>query len=950
MQGFGVQFAYPWAPWLFFLLIPAALATLIPYFLLNKKYRKTRNRIISMILHLCIMTLAICVLTGLTFVYEVGNPENEIVLLVDVSDTQESAKENRDRFVKDILEDSRYDGFKVGLVTFGFTQVTVSELTYDVESLYEKYVDAELPDASATDIAAALRQARSLIGHPQSAKIVLVTDGKETDETAASTIGSIVSQGTRVDLVYVPTEFAEDKVQVTDVEFPDYHIDPGDDCAISIDVYSKEPTAESLLELYDNGKQIQLETNRFNLIEGRQTITVHTAFEEDGLHQIRVKVSESGDGLQENNEYSAYFYLQFFNKVLIIEQAEGESLALKEMLEQESAGYEAEILNLKSSSELPESVDDLRAYDQIILNNIASSDLQPNGLDRLLYSYVYDYGGGLFTVGGNDEKGEAHAYDRTDMHNSLLQQMLPVQAIDYTPPVGVVVVIDISGSMASPGTDGETKLYWAKQGAISCLDALTERDYIGVMTLDSAYGTVLPLTPRTQESYIREKILEIDGTGGTVYSDSIRRAGQMLATLKGVDRRHIIIVSDGQPSSSDEEAYMQVTREIYRTNGITLSYVGIDISPGSGEEEKMQELVAAGHGRLHLVSDESKLLDEMRDDLNAPEIKEVNQEAFHPRVADERSPLLKDIPYDIITEEDGTTTNHALKVQLKGFYGVKARNDEYVVLTGEYRVPIYAQWKFGLGTVGSFMCDLNGSETSWSKEFMEDEDGERFLLNVVSALMPTEDISPPDFTVDLRADNYINQISVYPAVQLEEGETIKITLTDLATQQTLSLNELTEAPESASVFYTTLALSAANNYSRCAFVLKKSGVYCITVERYDAAGQLVGAPYQIYKSFSYSHEYAKTDVTETEHTAALQTLSERGKGEFIREEDDLYKIFENFVTALVRTFDPRWLFIGIAMALFLLDVAVRKFKFKWLHELLRERKNKDAGTSTGRNP
>ena len=40
MTNFRIEFVYPW---LLLLLIPAALLTFLPYFKLNKKYRKNRN-------------------------------------------------------------------------------------------------------------------------------------------------------------------------------------------------------------------------------------------------------------------------------------------------------------------------------------------------------------------------------------------------------------------------------------------------------------------------------------------------------------------------------------------------------------------------------------------------------------------------------------------------------------------------------------------------------------------------------------------------------------------------------------------------------------------------------------------------------------------------------------------------------------------------------------------
>ena len=44
------------------------------------------------------------------------------------------------------------------------------------------------------------------------------------------------------------------------------------------------------------------------------------------------------------------------------------------------------------------------------------------------------------------------------------------------------------------------------------------------------------------------------------------------------------------------------------------------------------------------------------------------------------------------------------------------------------------------------------------------------------------------------------------------------------------------------------------------------------------------------------------------------------------------------VKSIHKIIDPRIVFIIIALVAFLLDVAVRKFKFKWLHEIIAERK------------
>ena len=181
MIHFKIHFSYPLLLLIF--LFGAAMTALL-YFRLSKKYRKNRNRITSVVLHLIVLALAVLTLAGTMFTYEIPNKENQIILLVDVSDTTEQSERERDRFMETVLDMGQYDGYSIGVVTFGYDQVYAVELTDKVGDIMGKYNAAEKPDTSATDIAAALTYASTLFKNPESAKIVLVTDGKETDEEA----------------------------------------------------------------------------------------------------------------------------------------------------------------------------------------------------------------------------------------------------------------------------------------------------------------------------------------------------------------------------------------------------------------------------------------------------------------------------------------------------------------------------------------------------------------------------------------------------------------------------------------------------------------------------------------------------------------------------------------------------------------------------------------------
>ena len=97
----------------------------------------------------------------------------------------------------------------------------------------------------------------------------------------------------------------------------------------------------------------------------------------------------------------------------------------------------------------------------------------------------------------------------------------------------------------------------------------------------------------------------------------------------------------------------------------------------------------------------------------------------------------------------------------------------------------------------------------------------------------------------------------------------------------------------------------------------------------------------MYKAFSYSEEYDTTvEVTRDEMRTHLTDLADRGDGVLVTDLEELHVIFSEFVTDIDKIFDPRFLFAILMIILFLMDIAVRKFKFKWLHEIIRDYKKK----------
>lgn len=633
MTNFQIEFTHPW---LLLLLVPALFFALFPYFRLSKKYRKTRNRITSIVLHMLVMVLSISVLSGINFKYELPNTRNELILLVDGSFSGSETEEAKNNFVQAVLNECEPE-MRVGIVTFGFNQVYAAPLTTDKSRAYRQYLEAEKPDGSATDIASALQYAGGIFENPQSGKIVLLTDGDETDRSASAVIRTIAASGITVDTVHFPAERNDSEVLITGVTLPDYNVVVEDSFKIGLTLQSSFVGAANVT-LLDNGEPVG-EPHAIELVSGTQTVEFEHVFHEQGLHALSFEISNDRDTLTQNNIFNSYIYLEVFDDLLIIERNADESAALAEILGEQ---FNVSVVNVFNEEEMPTELDELRQYDEIILMNIANADM-PAGFDSILYSYVNEIGGGLFTVGGNREDGEggtvANTYDRQDMAGTLYQQMLPVQAIDYTPPVGVVIIIDRSGSMDMrvEGSGGKTKLDLAKEGAMSSLLSLTERDYCSVMTLEDDYNEDLEMTPLPQRAKIEAAIEKIEIGGGTIFTGALERAGAALRGLRSVERRHIILVTDGEPGDSfwtDPINQVGGYGGAIKNNalsGITLSIVAIGVD--SKAAQTMKEATELGGGEFYNVWDATTLPGIMREDMDIPQIIAYNPEPFTPQGA-----------------------------------------------------------------------------------------------------------------------------------------------------------------------------------------------------------------------------------------------------------------------------------------------------------------------------
>ena len=898
MQNFKINFTHPW---LLLLLIPAIALTLLPYFKADKKYRKTRNRILSMVFHGLAITLAITLLAGITFSYEKPNLENELIVLVDTTDSNEESADLKSDFVQSIISIS--DGkYRIGVVKFGHGQVLSGEMSYDIDKVLEDYLTSEVPDPTATDLASALKYARSLFKNPETSKIVVVSDGLETDNAATSVIKAIAADGVKVDTVLYPNE-EHDEIQIYSVKTPDTRIVLGDNFITELTVRSNlKGEHNATIAAYDN--DVVVGYTDVVLDGAEQTFEIALALSERGMHELRFEITCEDDTVEQNNSYRVYINLEAFDNILLIEHKEGEGKRLADLLNESFVVTDISLSD--DLAEVPRTIEQLAQYEQVILVNVAYSDM-PAGFEELLNEYVYNLGGGLFTVGGelDDINGVKvpHAYNRNDIASSTyFKQMLPINAIDYTPPIAVMIVVDASASMSMGKLDA------AKEGAEGCLDALNDRDFCGVMSFQTRASEELAILPVSQKDLIRDTIRGIgegdDGAhGGTIFSDAIMRAGRALSVITNVERKHIILVTDGNPGDT-YDTYLPYIQDNL-ADGITMSIVTID-NTDSSLAEKMQDSAEAGGGSYYNVpySQMQKIPEIMRQDLALEAVAEINYgEPFNLTIKDRTAAV--------------AGIDEIFLPKLSGYYGTVAKKDASVVLMGKY-VPIYAEWKYGNGSVGSFMCDLSGI---WSDEFMSDLIGQAVITNIVNSLFPMQDVRADGIDYVIKSDNYHYQLNVHG---IAENEVIEVLVTPMSDHLVSSIEGIT--------------VQALESNRRFNFIIKDAGLYEIVIKKYDEAGVEL-AKVVTYESFSYSEEYNVFTEREPIGEELMTLLANDGKGIVV---SDPAEVFESFARTIKKVYDPRILFLILSIIFVLLDIAARKFKFKWPHEIINEYKLKKA--------
>jgi secreted protein with Ig-like and vWFA domain len=449
-------------------------------------------------------------------------------------------------------------------------------------------------------------------------------------------------------------------------------------------------------------------------------------------------------------------------------------------------------LDVIRPSALPAEMAQLQRYDAVILQNTPAERVTVPQ-QKMLARYVNDLGGGFLMVGGPKSFGAG------GWTNSPVDRILPVDcqipSQTVLPSGALALVIDRSGSMAGQ------KQRLANEAAVLALKTLYPQDRISVVAFDNSAKRVVQLQPNADPAGVAEKVRSIESRGGTNIYAGLEAAYDELAPLKTQDAavKHIILLTDGH---SQQGNAIDLARKMTQA-GISLSTVGV----GQGKRDAfLQQIAQMTGGRYHPINNPNNLPQVFIKEARTIRKNLIKEEPFDPAVYPSRSPIttgLGDVP------------------SLKGLVLTGEKNDPrvFMPIRGQEGEPVFAHWQVGLGRAAAFTSDAT---TRWAGDWVQWPGYAEFWAAVVRRIARPSRSQNADLmthieggTLHVRLDastreqnqRFANFLSVKGSVLKPDQSTEPLTL-----QQT-----------GPGVYETTLSAPADGNYIVNLFVKTQDG-------------------------------------------------------------------------------------------------------------------------------
>lgn len=833
--------------YLLLIAVPLIVLFTVPFALAIRKENRNAHNIASQIMHVLMAIIIAFAAAGLSITTILT--ETDVYVVADVSYSAKRNLDTIDRYIKNL---ELPGNTKLGLVCFGKDYELVSEL--DEPSKIDSVKKANVDDTQ-TNIAEALTYTGTLFGTGVIKRIVLITDGKQSDLSDSNAIRRAVDglelQNIKVDAIFLDDNPSADskEVQISGVDYTETAYLGSDQSAI-VEVQSSYDTS-AVISLQRNG--VNLPDVEVELTIGRNNVNVTLDTSVAGTFDYEVTVIADYDANSKNNTYSFTQIISDEMRVLVITQSFDDCIAaltrygdkgqldiyendseyqqsLKTIIANRYANSENITIHLNSNN-VPYTIEELCEYDQIVLADVDITTLNNySAFIGNLDAAVATYGKSLATF------GNLHIQNADDDELKRLEDMLPVKFGNSDSKL-YTIIMDTSRSM-----NKLDHLNITKQLTRRLIDTLEDNAYITLITFNSDAEVIQPVTPLSNREEILEKVERFEVIQGTVLGYGLRRAMEYIAPLD-FDDKQVLLITDGLSYSVDvNDDPVTVAGEMYAA-GIVTSVFDVgrqgDNPDGSNPYvpsyaaayQLLSQVAEAGHGN-HYYSWNLERLDEvtfgeMADDMTLSVIEK--EATVSVQRLSRKDPLL-----DGLDDEDKLSIPN-----INGYVYTKSKPSATTVLTVNHKSnedsqfttekPLFAYQNYGSGRVSTFTSALGGSWVDGWDEGI----GNTIFENLFELNIPQEKHTVP-YTVNIIGEGKVTRIEVQPTTpQTDATATIEIAFPNGETvSESMSFN--------GSIYYYEFDTSDVGKYDvHITYTYKEDysyekAIYVCYLDEYDA--------------------------------------------------------------------------------------------------------------------
>jgi hypothetical protein len=506
--------------------------------------------------------------------------EISVVYALDVSDSiGDGATDTALRFIAETAT-KKNPRDQAGLIIFGKNAAVEFPARTSVPLEASNVILNSLIDKEATNLEQGLSLAAAIIPEDTQGRIVLISDGTQTEGNLARIIDDLKAKGISVDVIPIQYNF-EEEVWLERLELPQF-VKLGENYEAGI-VLSSLSAGEGMLRIEENGKVVAEQPVKFQAGKNRYTFPIYLRTAGYYEYTATIEVPRGKDSIDKNNKVINSLFLEGEGKVLVVTDPHGEARDWQPLAAALREGKHA--VEIRNAYDFPRDSSSLLPYDCIIFVN-APADAFDSVQLQAARDAVYNFGSGFLMVGG------ANSFGPGGYHRTVVEDALPV-TMDVSQkkvlPKGALVIILHTCEFPEGNT-------WAKRITKQAIKVLGAQDEVGVLIYGPQGGEqwVFKLTPAGEYEKLVPKINAAEPGDMPTFATTMQMG---LTELKKSDAatKHMIIISDGDPVPAPPPVVQG-----YIDNQISVSTVAI--FPHGGTEIGLLRNIATATGGALLLS------------------------------------------------------------------------------------------------------------------------------------------------------------------------------------------------------------------------------------------------------------------------------------------------------------------------------------------------------------